>query len=97
MSYMSGYVESIIDKTGLESEDELTLVILYALLAKTKQATVTAEDVHDAWSLWTEYGRNNKGHHSLIPFNELETEIQNMDDEYVDAIQLTFQEMRQHG
>ncbi len=94
MSYMTEWVDKVAEKTELKVDDHFTLVLLYALLAKTKQATVTPEDVHDAWSLWTEYARGFTDHKSLIPFDELTPEVQSLDNEYVEAIQHTFKEMR---
>lgn len=60
------------------------LIDLYALLALTKGEEVTLENVHDAWGLWTRHTRPD--HPSLVPFSELEPEVQELDELYVQAI-----------
>jgi hypothetical protein len=65
---------------GLDSQ----LLDLYTLLVLVKGPEVTNEDVHDAWSVWR--SRTNPDHHSLIPFDELERAIQNLDTPYAEAI-----------
>lgn len=56
----------------------------YALLALSKGASVTNEDVHNAWSAWaTKYDPNNK---SLVPYNELPPNIQKEDSKFTKAI-----------
>lgn len=62
---------------------------VYALLVLVKGEEVTLEDVHDAWSVninktwdFEQYGN----HRSLIPFNQLSKEVQDKDQNYVDAI-----------
>ncbi|MEV4705047.1 DUF7701 domain-containing protein [Actinoplanes sp. NPDC049316] len=60
------------------------LLNLYALLAMTRGVNTSLEDVHDAWSIW----RNPDAprHRSLIPFEELTVEVQELDRKYMDAI-----------
>lgn len=57
---------------------------LYALLARVKGAEVTAEDVHDAWSLWMleEHG----DHESIKPYSELDSSTRREDQPFVEAI-----------
>lgn len=68
------------------TEQEKPLIALYALLAMTKGAATTAEDVHDAWSVWTAMFRDRPDHPSLVPFCDLTDEVKALDDEYVEAI-----------
>jgi hypothetical protein len=65
------------------SEDE-ALYLAYALLCRSKGEKVTAEDVHDAWSLWATL--HAPKHPSLVPFNELRPEVQAYDEKYRIAI-----------
>lgn len=75
--------ESNTDDDGFWFEDRL-LYRAYALLLLAKGEAVTSEDVHNAWAVWAaEYDEN---HRSLIPFDELEPQIQELDEPYVRAI-----------
>lgn len=80
----TNYVQAVLDRLHASVELESDLADLYALLALTKGTTTTLQDVHDAWSLWR--NTTNPGHRSLVPFNELTDEVQEMDREYMDAI-----------
>ncbi|UUG69500.1 hypothetical protein SEA_SHAM_199 [Streptomyces phage Sham] len=82
---MSNYVQKVIDQLdeslgGLPDE----LLDLYTLLAFVKGENVTLEDVHDAWAIWK--NRIRPDHKSLIPFDELTLEVQELDRKYADAI-----------
>lgn len=57
---------------------------LYAVLARAKGATVSSSDVHDAWAAWIQV--QDPSHPSLVPYDELDSDTQAEDDEYVDAI-----------
>ena len=57
---------------------------LYAVLALTKGAETTAEDVHNAWSAWMTQLR--KSHPSVRPFDELGPDTQKEDLPFVAAI-----------
>lgn len=85
------YIDALAEKILAEcAEDEvpdgshenvLKLFRAYALLALSKGKDTTAEDVHDAWSVWTA-GRD-PDHESLVPFDELTRKIQDYDKPYV--------------
>jgi len=64
--------------------EDKALYLAYALLCRTKGEAVTSEDVHDAWSLWATL--HAPEHPSLVPFEELTTEVQAYDDTYRMAI-----------
>jgi len=88
-TYIERLARDIWEATG-ETEpwypaEEASLWLGYALLARTKGKKTTSQDVHDAWSAWAVI--RYAGHHrSLIPFDELEPEVQAYDDLYRDAI-----------
>lgn len=65
-------------------EGEMPLYRIYAVLALVKGEATTAEDVHDAWAAWT--AGNRPWHKSLVPFSELPSEVQALDEPYVRAI-----------
>jgi len=60
------------------------LLDLYTLLVFTRGWMVTSEDVHDAWAIWR--SRTDPSHRSLVPFCELDEEVQALDVKYADAI-----------
>jgi hypothetical protein len=64
--------------------DADALFLIYALLLRSKGATVSPADVHDAWSVWmlTTHG----DHKSVVPFAELDSDVQAEDAPYVVAI-----------
>lgn len=63
---------------------EINLYRNYAVLLLAKGVTTTPEDVHNAWSAWQASIRPR--HHSLIPFEMLNTDTQALDAPYVLAI-----------
>jgi hypothetical protein len=87
---VSNHVQDILDRLSHELADldpeglDPDLVRLYALLALTKGADTTLRDVHDAWALWRTTTRPN--HRSLVPFDELSADVQELDRPYRDAI-----------
>lgn len=87
------YVDRI--RAALEAEQpslDPCLLDLYALLALTRGEDVSLEDVHDAWSIWR--ARTDPRHHSIVPFKELTTEVQELDRPYADAIHKVAADLR---
>lgn len=60
------------------------LLELYTLLVLIRGEQVSLRDVHDTWALWR--NRTIPGHRSLIPFEQLAPEVQELDRGYVGAI-----------
>lgn len=87
MNYIEDVARAIFQKVNpgkWMNAEEQRLYRLYALLGFCLQEEVTNADVHDAWSVWqTEI---NPSHRSLIPFEHLTSEVQELDSEYRDAI-----------
>ena len=83
MNYIVEVKKRLHEALNME-EAYLGLLDVYALLVFTKGKDCTSEDVHDAWSIWQ--NRTQPDHKSLIPFNELTKEVQELDDQYRDAI-----------
>lgn len=69
---------------GAASKEDRVLYRIYAVLALAKGEATTMEDVHDAWAAWTAEDRPD--HESLIRFDKLRPDIQEMDRLYMDAI-----------
>lgn len=64
------------------------LLDLYTLLLLTKGLETTEKDVHEAWAIYT--NQINPRHKSLIPFEGLTKEVQDLDAPYTEAIKDTF-------
>lgn len=60
------------------------LLRLYALLALVKGGDTSLRDVHDAWAIWR--NQTAPGHRSLVPFDDLDEAVQELDRPYMDAI-----------
>jgi hypothetical protein len=79
------YAQAVIDHLdeSIPGNDP-DLLRLYALLALTKGQQTTLEDVHDAWALWRNTTRPD--HPSLVPFDQLDPHVQELDRKYMQAI-----------
>ncbi|QQO39861.1 hypothetical protein SEA_BELFORT_208 [Streptomyces phage Belfort] len=79
------YIQEMLDELsetlpGLPDE----LLDLYALPVAVKGDKVTLKDVHEAWAIWK--NRIRPDHKSLIPFDELTLEVQELDRKYANGI-----------
>lgn len=82
---MQNYIQSTTTALAqLLPDCDPTLLSLYGLLALTKGTGTTLEDVHEAWAIWRNL--TNPAHKSLVPFDELTTEVQELDRPYMEAI-----------
>lgn len=88
MTYLDSTAAAIkahVPEDKLPDEPRLDeLFRLYALLARVKGTEVTAEDVHDAWSLWM-LGEDDD-HESIKPYRELDPATRREDRPFLDAI-----------
>jgi hypothetical protein len=79
------YVQPVIsDLVRLLPHCDGILLNLYALLVMTRGVNTSLEDVHDAWSIWQNL--SDPEHRSLIPFDQLTPEVQELDRKYMGAI-----------
>lgn len=79
------YVQPVIgDLAELLPGCDRALLNLYALLAMTRGVNTSLEDVHDAWGIWR--NADAPQHRSLIPFDELTVEVQELERKYMEAI-----------
>lgn len=78
------YTEKVINRLNELIPNADSLIDLYALLVLVKGEDTTLEDVHDAWAVWK--NRINPKHESLIIFDELALEVQELDRKYMNAI-----------
>ena len=89
-TYIDEVVRITKEKSRLKDEDS-NLVRLYALLALVKGKDVTFKDVHDAWAMDMNFKPRTPqcyghAHKSIVPFDRLKVETQDLDNEYVEAI-----------
>ena len=81
MNYIDGVRERLnVELPGLDP----ALLDLYTLLVFTEGPRVGMENVHDAWSVWR--SRTEPHHVSVVPFDDLTPEVQELDRKYTDAI-----------
>lgn len=64
---------------------------LYALLTLVKGTHVTTQDVHDAWSVWM--ADRDPSHESLVPFDDLPTDVRREDEPFAAAIRAVAAEL----
>jgi len=60
------------------------LLDVYALLVLTVGENCTNKHIHDAWSIWQ--SKTEPKHRSLVPFEDLTKEVQNLDIPYRNAV-----------
>ncbi|MGV0771784.1 DUF7701 domain-containing protein [Mycobacterium syngnathidarum] len=87
MSYLDDDAElirSCVPDGDAVPEDSDDLFVLYAVLMRAKGEETQASDVHDAWSAWML--RNEPGHESIRPFDQLAASVQSEDTPFLVAI-----------
>lgn len=87
MNYLTRIADAISNELPRElipEEGAGDLMLLYALLCVTVGQSVTANDVHDAWTIWMT-GRGER-HASMVPFDELPADVQREDEPFASAI-----------
>jgi hypothetical protein len=88
------YIDDIVNKLAkLMANCPIELLDVYALLVLIKGTDTTSKNVHDAWSVWQ--NNINPKHKSLMPFEALPPEIQELDDKYRDAIHAVSREIEE--
>lgn len=85
------YIEKARKVLATKIEVEPDLLDLYVLIVFLKGSSATLRDIHEAWAVWK--NKTKPDHKSLIPFEQLSKEVQDLDMEYTQAIQETAQEL----
>lgn len=81
----TNYVQAVTTELAAQLDDcDSDLLSLYALLALTRGPATTLEDVHDAWAIWR--NTSDPEHRSLVPFEQLTPDVQELDRKYQVAI-----------
>ena len=81
---LASEIEQRVPEDRLPKGDIRSLFLMYAVLARSKGAGVTAEDVHDAWTAWMK--SRDDDHDALVEFSRLDGETLAEDDVFVRAI-----------
>jgi hypothetical protein len=85
---MTNYIQKVYDlleeELKMGGTDYQDLQEVYALLVMTVGVNCKKKHVHDAWSVWQ--NRTQPNHRSLIPFEDLTKEVQELDEPYRLAI-----------
>ena len=68
------------------SDDFVTFYTQLVLTALSADIEITKEMVHDSWSVATYHKDNMRLHTSMRPFDYLSTEIQELDQPYVEKL-----------
>jgi hypothetical protein len=71
--------ELLPDEAGIDE-----LLRLYALLVQAKGVDVTAEDIHDAWSVWM--ASRDPGHDAIKPYGDLDAATKQEDAPFLSAV-----------
>lgn len=86
MNYLQATAERIRQELPAHAmpDGSEALLLMYAVLARTKGRLTTAEDVHDAWTAWMTLRAED--HESLVPFKDLSPEVRKEDEPFLRAI-----------
>lgn len=84
MNYVQEVQELLEEELKMRGTEYEGLLEVYGLLVLTSGDRCTKEDIHDAWSTWQNLTMPR--HRSLIPFRELSVEVQDLDEEYRQAV-----------
>lgn len=89
---MASYV-GVLDAVNARLPDlDPLLAAMYAALTVVKADRVTSRDVHDVWALWQVISAPD--HPYLVPFDELEPDVQLLDAPFRDALVAVARELR---
>lgn len=81
------YIQVVKDRLAeLLTDCGSELLDFYTLLVLTTGTGTTLKHVHDAWAVWTNGPRARSDHKSLVVFEGLTVEVQELDRSYVDVI-----------
>ena len=93
---MTNYIQSVQDSLDLRLNMRGTpyegLLETYGLLVLTVGTECTQKHIHDAWSIWQNITQPD--HRSLIPFEELTKEVQELDEPYRLAVVEVAEELK---
>ena len=77
-------IRKAVPQDAMPDGDTTLLFRIYAVLLLAKGEQVTRADVHNAWVVWM--AGQGDDHESLVPFGDLDADVQAEDSPYVRAI-----------
>ena len=80
MNYIQKIYELLDKELKMKGTTYEGLLETYGLLVLTVGENCTQEHIHDAWSIWQ--NKTQPEHRSLIPFNNLTKDVQELDESY---------------
>ena len=83
MNYLEKLAATIRSDVGDSGGDDLGVFVLYALVARAKGSSATAEDVHDAWVAWKTLRGEDR---SMREFTDLTADERALDEPFAAAI-----------
>lgn len=84
MNYIQSVQDKLDEKLKMRGTPYEGLLETYGLLVLTVGSKCTQKHIHDAWSVWQNLTQPE--HRSLIPFEELTKEVQELDEPYRVAV-----------
>jgi hypothetical protein len=84
--YLTEAAETIGSLVSDEGQQDHRLLLIYALLLRVKGSSVSAADVHDAWSTWRLL--IGQPHPHILPFADLRPDTQALDEPFAAAIRV---------
>jgi hypothetical protein len=93
MNYIQLIQDLLEDELKIKGTEYEGLLETYGLLVLTVGENCTNEHIHDAWSIWQ--NKTVPEHRSLLWFNELTKEVQDLDEPYRKAVVKVAKEVNQ--
>ena len=84
MTYINKIRLALDKELNMSDSEYEDLLDVYALLVLIVGENCTNEHIHDAWSVWQ--NNTDPEHRSLITFNQLTKEVQDLDEPYRQAV-----------
>jgi len=84
MNYINKIRLALDKELNMSDSEYEDLLDVYALLVLIVGENCTNEHIHDAWSVWQ--NNTDPEHRSLITFNQLTKEVQDLDEPYRQAV-----------
>lgn len=85
LDQLASRIRAALPSTASVPEDANLLFLIYAVLVRSKGKSVTASDVHDAWSAWMT--TQDPDHSALVEYDLLPAEVRAEDAPFLAAIQ----------
>ena len=89
------YIQEIQTELSKHIKVSKRLLSYYSLLVVTLGEETTLADIHDAWAVDKNISMSH--HRSIVLFEKLSPEVQELDREYMEAVRLTAKNLKKRG